>query len=94
MCSKRLIYCNVPTRSKLLFAVSFTSLFCHISFPASIRLTIRSLKIVLLIPLNSYTGNRNCRLLLLILLRLNLEVHIFHCSREGSLAALVGVCIV
>ena len=46
------------------------------------------LKIVLLIPLNSYTGNRNCRL------RLNLEVHIFHCSRGGRLAALVGVCIV
>ena len=30
----------------------------------------------------------------LILLRLNLEVHIFHSSRGGRLAALVGVCIV
>ena len=30
----------------------------------------------------------------IILLRLNLEVHIFHCSRGGRLAALVGVCIV
>ena len=30
----------------------------------------------------------------IILLHLNLEVHIFHCSRGGRLAALVGVCIV
>ena len=30
----------------------------------------------------------------IILLRLNLEVHIFHCSRGGRLAALVGVSIV
>ena len=30
----------------------------------------------------------------IILLCLNLEVHIFHCSRGGRLAALVGVCIV
>ena len=52
------------------------------------------LKIVLLIPLKYHTGNRNCRLLWLILLRLNIEVHIFHCSRGGRLAALVGVCIV
>ena len=52
------------------------------------------LKIVLLIPLKYHTGNRNCRLLRLILLRLNLEVHIFHRSRGGRLAALVGVCIV
>ena len=52
------------------------------------------LKTVLLIPLKYHTGNRNCRLLELILLRLNLEVHIFHCSRGGRLAALVGVCIV
>ena len=46
------------------------------------------LKIVLLIPLKYHTGNRNCWL------RLNLEVHIFHCSWGGRLAALVGVCIV
>ena len=30
----------------------------------------------------------------IILLRLNIEVHIFHCSRGGRLAALLGVCIV
>ena len=52
------------------------------------------LKIVLLIPLKYYTGNRSCRRLQLILLRLNLEVHIFHCSRGGRLVALVGVWIV
>ena len=52
------------------------------------------LKIVLLIPLKYHTGNRNCRLLELILLRLNLEVPIFHCSWGGRLVALVGVCIV
>ena len=63
-------------------------------FSASIRLMICSLKIVLLIPLKYHTGNRNCRLLWLILLRINLEVHIFDCSRGGRLAALVGVCIV
>ena len=69
-------------------------LYCHVSFSASIRLMICSLKIVLLIPLKYHTGNRNCRLLELILLRLNLEVHIFHCSSGGRLAALVDVCIV
>ena len=62
MCSKRLIYFNVPTWLKLLFVASATSLF-HVSFSASIHLMMCSLKIVLLIPLNSYTGNRNCRLL-------------------------------
>ena len=60
MRSKRLIYFNVPTWSKLLFAVSSTSLLCHISFPAFIRLMICSLKIVLLIPLKYHTGKRNC----------------------------------
>ena len=38
MCSKKLIYFNGPTWSKLLFAVSATNLLCHISFSASIRL--------------------------------------------------------
>ena len=80
MCSKRLIYFNVPTCLELFFAASTTNLLCHVSFSASIRLMICSLKIVLLIPL--------------ILLRLNLEFHIFHCSSGGRLAALVGVCIV
>ena len=63
MCSKRLRYFNVPTRLKLLFAASDTNLLCHVSFSASIRLMICSLKIVLLIPLKYHTGNRNCRLL-------------------------------
>ena len=38
MCSKRLIYFNVPTWSKLLFAASATNLLHHVSFPASVRL--------------------------------------------------------
>ena len=63
MCSKRLIYFNVPTWSKLVFAVSSTSLLCHISFPASIRLMLSCLKLSYWFLKNSYTGNRNCRLL-------------------------------
>ena len=47
MCSKRLIYFNVPTCLKLLLVVSATNLLCHISFSASIRLMICSVKIVL-----------------------------------------------
>ena len=46
MCSKRLIYFNVPTGGKLLFAASATNLLCHISFSASIHLMLFSLKIV------------------------------------------------
>ena len=90
MCSKRLIYFNVPTWLKLLLVASAMNLLFYVSFPAYVIL----LKIVLLIPLKYHTGNQNCRLLELILLRLNLEVHIFHCSRGGRLVALVGVCIV
>ena len=60
MCSKRLIYFNVPTCSKLLFVASATNLY-HVSFPASCRLMLCSLKIVPLIPLKYHTGNRNCR---------------------------------
>ena len=63
MCIKRLIYFNVPTCLKLLFAASATNLLFYVSVPASIRLMICSLKIVLLIPSNSYMGNRSCRLL-------------------------------
>ena len=54
------------------------------------------LKIILLIPLE-YNITRETGIAdyyNIILLRLNLEVHIFHCSRGGRLAALVGVCIV
>ena len=47
MCSKRLIYFNVPTYSKLLFVASATNLLNHVSFSSSIRLMICSLKIVL-----------------------------------------------
>ena len=94
LCSKRLIYFNVPTCLKLLFAASATNLLFSCFFSSFMSPHVILLKIVLLIPLDSYTGNRNCRQLQLILLRLNLEVHIFHCSRGGSLAALVGVCIV
>ena len=35
MCSKRLIYFNVPTWWKLLFVASATNLLFHVSFPAS-----------------------------------------------------------
>ena len=63
MCSKRLIYFNVPTCLKLLFIVSASNLLCHLSFSASIRLMICSLKFVLLIPLKYHRGNRNCQLL-------------------------------
>ena len=45
MCSKRFMYFNVTTWSKLLFALSFTSLLCHISFPASVRLMLSCLKL-------------------------------------------------
>ena len=63
MCSKRLIYFNVPTCLKLLLVASATNLLFHASFSASIHLMICSLKIVLLIPLKYHTGNRNCRLI-------------------------------
>ena len=56
MCSKRLIYFNVPTCSKLLFVASTTNLLFHVSFSASIRLMIFSLKIVLYIPLKFLYG--------------------------------------
>ena len=45
MCSKRLIYFNVPTWSKLLFVASATNLLCYISFSASIRLMLSCLKL-------------------------------------------------
>ena len=51
MCSKRLRYFNVPTCLKLLFVVFATNLLRHVSFSASIRLMICSLKIVPLTPL-------------------------------------------
>ena len=38
MYSKRLIYFNVPTWSKLLFVASTTNSKLHASFPASVRL--------------------------------------------------------
>ena len=93
-CSKRLRYFSVPTCLKLLFVVSATNLLCHVSFSAPIHLMICSLKIVLLIPLKYHTGTGVADYYNMILLRLNLEVHIFHCSRGGRLVALVGVCIV
>ena len=52
------------------------------------------LKIVLLIPLKYHTGNRSCRQLQYNIITSKPRVHIFHCSRGGRLAALVGVCIV
>ena len=45
MCSKRLIYSNVPTWSTLLFVASATNLLLHVSFPASIRLMLSCLKL-------------------------------------------------
>ena len=66
----------------------------HVSFPASRRLMLSCLKLSykflqILIRGTGVADDYN-----IILLRLNLEVHIFHCSTEGRLAALVGVCIV
>ena len=91
MCSKRLIYSNVPTCLKLLFAASATNFLFSCFFSSFMSPYVIWLKIVLLIPLKYPRGSRNCQL---ILLRLNLEVYIFHCSRGGRLVALVGVCIV
>ena len=45
MCSKRLIYFNVLTGLKLLFAASATNLLCHVSFSASIRPMLSCLKL-------------------------------------------------
>ena len=61
MCSKRLIYFNVPTCLKLLFAASATNLLFYVfSFYSPYVIL---LKIVLLIPLKYHTGNWNCQLL-------------------------------
>ena len=51
LCVVKNWYFNVPTCLKLLFAASATNLLYHISFSASIRPMICSLKIVILIPL-------------------------------------------
>ena len=45
MCSKRLIYFNVPTWSKLLFVASATNLLLRVSFSASIRLMLSCLEL-------------------------------------------------
>ena len=45
MCSKRLIYFNVPMCLKLLFAASATNLLFYVSFSASIRLMLSCLKL-------------------------------------------------
>ena len=64
-----------------LFQLPFTLWYAHL------KLSYKFLQIFI-----RGTGVADCYNI--ILLRLNLEVHIFHCSREGRLAALVGVCIV
>ena len=94
MRSKRLIYFNVPTWSKLLFVASATNLLLHVSFPASCRLMLSGLKLSykflqILIWETGVADYYN-----IILLRLNLDIHVFHCSRGGRLVALVGVWIV
>ena len=94
MCSKRLIYFNVPTCWKLLFAASATNLLFYVSFPASRRLMLSCLKLSYKFLQILIQGTGVADYYNIILLRLNLVVHTFHCSRGGRLAALVGVCIV
>ena len=82
MCSKRLIYFNVPTWSKLLFAVSATNLLLHVSFPAFVCLMLSCLKLSYKLPttiINIITSQPRGPYLPL--------------SRGGRLVALVGVCI-
>ena len=93
MCSKRLIYFNVPTCLKLLFAASATNLLFHASFPASRRLMLSCLKLSYKFLIILIRGTGVADYYNIILLRLNQGVHIFHCSRGGRLAALLGVCI-
>ena len=90
LCSKRLIYFNVPTCLKLLFGVSVTNLLFSYFFSSFKSPYIILLKIVLLIPLKYHTGNWNCRLLQYNIITSKPSVHVFHCSRGGSLVALVG----
>ena len=94
MCSKRLVYFNFSTCLKLLFAASATNLLCHFSFSTSRRLMLSCLKLSYKFLQILIRGTGVADYYNIILLRLNLEVHIFHCSRGGRLAALVGVCIV
>ena len=94
MCSKRLIYFNVPTCLKLLFAASATNLLCHFLFQLLFALWYARLKLSYKFLQILIRGTGVADYYNIILLRLNLEVHIFHCSRGGRLAALVGVCIV
>ena len=95
MCSKRLIYFNVPTCLKLLFAASAMNLLfsCFFfSFYSPYDMLASNC------PINSFKISHGetgiADYYNIILLRLNLEVHVFHCSRGGSLVALVGVWIV
>ena len=93
MCSKRFIYFNVPTWSKLLFVVLLRVYFMFLFqllfalWYACLKLSYKFLQILI-------RGTGVADYYNIILLRLNLEVHIFHCSRGGRLVALVGVCIV
>ena len=94
MCSKRLIYFNVATCLKLLFAASATNLLFYVSFPASRCLMLSCLKLSNKFLEILIRGTGLADYYKIILLRLNLVVHIFHCSWGGRLAALVCVCIV
>ena len=93
VCSKRWIYFNVPTCLKLLFAASATNLLFSCFFSSFYSPYVILLKIVLLIPLNSYTGNRNCRTIINIITS-QPRCPYLPLSRGGGLVALVGVCIV
>ena len=62
MRSKRLIYFNVPTWSKLLIYSVFYEFVMSCFFSSFYSPYVILLKIVLLIPLKYHTGNRNCRL--------------------------------
>ena len=92
MCSKRLIYFNVPTWSKLLFVASATNLLCHISFSASIRLMLSCLKLSYYFKISH--GKPELPTTIINIITSQPRGPYLPLSRGGSLVALVGVCIV
>ena len=83
---KGFMYFNVTTWSKLFFAVSSTNLLLHISFSASIRLMLSCFELSYKFLLNITRETGITDYYNIILLRLNLLVHIFHCLGEGRKA--------
>ena len=94
MCSKRLIYFNVPTCSSRSLCLLLPSYYFMFLFQLLFALWYARLKLSYKFLQILIRGTGVADYYNIILLRLNLEVHIFHCSRGGRLAALVGVCIV